>query len=1082
MKKQSRLGEKGTRTTDARERQWEEVIGRYLTEMGKLPGEPARSHRFSILANELLGCQPGLIEDYLSGIEKHLRVRQKDRMLRGRADALFGSAIIEFESQIPKNLPQAESQLRRYVAIVWSRERPEERRPYLCIATDGVRFRTYSPAVGDPGAAEITDHDVQLTLLEESDWSKLEAREVFYWLDRHFVRQEILHPTTELIERDFGARSHAFQTVKAALLSLWQDVKKENPFAVIYDNWDQNLRTAYGSDVGGDELFVRHTYLATLAKLMSWMRITESKSLPEDGEVVDMLEGRLFKAQGIENFIEEDFFSWVSRAGAVSHGLAVTRWLFSMLQNYNLRELSEDVLKALYQQLVDPEMRHDLGEYYTPDWLAHRIVRRLLDENPRGKLLDPACGSGTFLYLAIREKAERLGRSARTLKHILDSVYGIDVHPLAVIIAKTNYILALGDLLAKRRGRIGIPVYLADALKLPHLDEHQSIVLVNGTPVPALPHRMTGDPGLYDRAIELASEYAAQHKGSPVGLEGFRSFLAQHRLSGASDIAFATGLFEIAEMFKRFIDSDRDTIWAFILKNIFKPIFLKWKFDFVVGNPPWIAFRYLQPEYQNFVKWQVRDLYALIRKRLELITHLEVASFFLVRAADLYLKTGGEIAFVMPRSTFTADQHDGLRRATFRLRESPGRRLVWNELWDCERVTPLFNVPASVLIAEKVEGAETTKPSASAIPGQVISGTLHRRNADHAESRAALSVEKLRFSLHTRAQRSFWAPGKATATHRPSPYKARFAQGATIVPRSFWFVQLRPSPLGFDTELPPLETAPRAKQQAKAPYKDVSFSANVESDFLYATLLSTDLLPFGHLGYRLVVLPIERKGNHYELVHADEARRRGFLYLAKWLGTATAQWDKLRGAKAKRMTLYQRLDRVHALTHQDPTAEYGVIYNKSGTFLTAAPVARERISWNIGGQKITAVGYVADHVTYQCGTGTAQEAFFLAAVLNAPRVNHAVKPMQARGLWGPRDLHKKVLELPIPEFDPKKASHRQLAELGEACTEKVKKWLDEGGPGKTKSIGKLRSIVRLMLKEELEEIDALTGKLLGVPE
>ena len=44
---------------------------------------------------------------------------------------------------------------------------------------------------------------------------------------------------------------------------------------------------------------------------------------------------------------------------------------------------------------------------------------------------------------------------------------GADIHPLAVIIAKTNYILALGDLLKKRKSTITIPVYLADTLKLP---------------------------------------------------------------------------------------------------------------------------------------------------------------------------------------------------------------------------------------------------------------------------------------------------------------------------------------------------------------------------------------------------------------------------------------------------------------------------------------------------------------------------------------------------------------------------------------------------------------------------------------
>lgn len=340
--------------------------------------------------------------------------------------------------------------MRRYVAILWSQEPPNARIAYICVATDGVRFVTYSPRVANTVTQEVSPDDVHLHVVEEADWTKLKPHEVFYWLDRYFLRKEILHPTSETIVRDFGLKSHAFQTTTNALLTLWKDIKGQSAFTVIYDSWEKYLRIVYGSEVTGDHLFIRHTYLATLAKLMSWMRISESSSLPGVAQNIEMLEGELFKRQGIENFIEEDFFSWLARGLAVKVAASVVRWLFSLLQNYNLRELSEDVLKSLYQELVDPETRHDLGEFYTPDWLAHRMVKVLLDSKPRAAMFDPACGSGTFLYLTIREKRERLKDSLETLRHILDSVYGADIHPLAVIIAKTNYILALGDLLKKR--------------------------------------------------------------------------------------------------------------------------------------------------------------------------------------------------------------------------------------------------------------------------------------------------------------------------------------------------------------------------------------------------------------------------------------------------------------------------------------------------------------------------------------------------------------------------------------------------------------------------------------------------------
>jgi hypothetical protein len=86
--------------------------------------------------------------------------------------------------------------------------------------------------------------------------------------------------------------------------------------------------------------------------------------------------------------------------------------------------------------------------------------------------------------------------------------------------------------------------------------------------------------------------------------------------------------------------------------------------------------------------------------------------------------------------------------------------------------------------------------------------------------------------------------------------------------------------------------------------------------------------------------------------------------------------------------------------------------------------------------------------------------------------------MQSRGLWGPRDICKKVLELPIPKFDAKNPVHHRISGLGEECSKKVERWLKSGGVGKIISIGKLRSMIRETLKDELLEIDTLVKEIL----
>ncbi|MEM3554908.1 MAG: N-6 DNA methylase [Candidatus Micrarchaeaceae archaeon] len=1023
-------------------------------------------------------------------MEKYLKVHQKDTLLRGKADELFGNVVMEFEQDLSAAGKQNEAreQLKKYIACLWSQEKPDGRTRYLALATDGILFEVYTPVLDDPSKEHLSPEDVRLEPVDHLDLDRLKPPgEFYFWLDRYLLRREVMSPRTENIVGDFGLQSHAFRVAAWSLLALWDGLQGQPEFKVVYEAWEKYLCIVYGSALADVELFIRHTYLATLAKLMAWARLTGEKAAPDDGQIQAVLEGRFFKAQGIENFLEEDFFAWPARKEAQTVGVKVARQLLGLLLKYNLRELSEDVLKSLYQELVDPKTRHDLGEYYTPDWLAARMVQKLLEGNPKAALLDPSCGSGTFLYQAVREKRNRLGDFADTLDHILDTVVGVDIHPLAVIVAKTNYLLALGDLLRKRRGKITIPIYLSNAIRLPEYVKEAGMVevagkfqqkpfgyeiKVDGQSI-RLPERLVKQPDLYDQAVEAAKEFALQ---KPAGEAEFLAYLKVHHPDLAKDEDLVPAVFAIAETFRHLIENRRDTIWAFVLRNAYKPLFLRGRFDVVIGNPPWLSYRYVeQPDYQQFLKEQITETYRLLSGKAELITQMELGTLFFLRSADLYLKAGGTIAFVLPRSIFTADQHDALRQGTFQ-----GVCLDWIELWDLEEVEPLFNVPACVLFASK-PSPHPPKGGAGgkgeSIPGRVFSGRLPRRNADLAEAKEKLKVTEVQFFLNRRGRRSFW--GTAEGVHDAvSFYKNLFKNGATIYPRPFWFVEIQPSPLGFDPNLPPLVTSQRAQEQAKDAYRDLVLQGNVESKFLYATLLSTDLLPFGHLGYRLVVLPIEPEGDHYRLLTADEARQRGYIRLAEWLERVQAEWKKRRGAKAERMDALEWLDYCRKLVTQNPQAIYWVIYPASATYVCACVAQNCPIEFESGGQTVQAKGFLVDYVTYSFQTQDKDEAYYLAAILNAPVTDRLIKPAQARGLWGPRHICKKVLDLPIPQFDPSREEHLQLAKLGKACSERVAEWLADGGPGRVRSIGRLRGMVREMLKKELGEIDECTTRIL----
>ena len=125
------------------------------------------------------------------------------------------------------------------------------------------------------------------------------------------------------------------------------------------------LRQVYGDGVGSDALFLQHTYLTILVKAIA-ARVLDL----EVDDPAEMLSGRLLTNEGIVGAVEADFFDWPLLAEG---GDELVRSLAGETVRFRLRDVEVDVLKSLYESLIDPDERHDLGEYYTPDWLAARV-------------------------------------------------------------------------------------------------------------------------------------------------------------------------------------------------------------------------------------------------------------------------------------------------------------------------------------------------------------------------------------------------------------------------------------------------------------------------------------------------------------------------------------------------------------------------------------------------------------------------------------------------------------------------------------------------------------------------------------
>jgi SAM-dependent methyltransferase len=347
-------------------------------------------------------------------------------------------------------------------------------------------------------------------------------------------------------------------------------------------------------------------------------------------ELERLEEGGIFRTLGFVNLLEGDFFSWYLHAWSdeVKDALQLA---LRRLAEYNPATIEEnpyaarDLLKKLYHYLMPRELRHDLGEYYTPDWLATRVLRQLgeplfmvPDEGRPAKvdfgkrLLDPACGSGTFLILAIRaikEHARRQGfAEADTLDIILNNVVGIDLNPLAVLAARVGYLLAIADLVPYRRQPIVIPIYLADSILTPtagatlfEQGQRSLETVVGRFPVP----QTVDSADDIGKLADVLYEYVQSDFSTDAFLERMRKELGVPE--GSRD---ETTLRELYEHTLRLRQQRKDGIWARIVKNYFMPLFIG-QFDCVAGNPPWVNWESLPDGYRQKTAplWQHYELF-----------------------------------------------------------------------------------------------------------------------------------------------------------------------------------------------------------------------------------------------------------------------------------------------------------------------------------------------------------------------------------------------------------------------------------------------------------------------------------------
>lgn len=1055
-----------------------ELISKYRQKVITANKELTKKEAFKDLLNRLYADDENIIQiiDKISlGAETSvLNIPRKDKLHRGSADTLYNKIIIEFENNLKISGTHAKEQLAGYLL---GQFKSGEGYHFTLIVSDFIEWKIYAPDISCLDKLDtLNEHELILNEIVSSSFilTDYNAEDFYYWIDRFLFREEIQKATLKRVEEAFGYQSPVFIESYRELNTRFNEAKKYGEVQVSFDQWSKFLSIAYGSFDSSVNNFLIHTYLSVFSKLLAYAVVSNDDYIDDD-EIRKVLDGTIFHNYNISNFVDNDFFHWVKSDRNFNNLKKAFRLIAQEISTFDFTNVDEDILKGVYQELIDLDTRHSLGEYYTPDWLCQRIVNEF-EFKTTDKILDPACGSGSFLRAIIHQI--RKNNPTAEVYDINNQIYGIDIHPLSVQITKTTLLLALGKDIIKSKKPVHLNIILANSLLAPegvkNLWGSQFAMPIDKEKY-ILNTQVFEDVKLFDDALDIYEELAEQTLHKKVTIkEDFKKILViKHNKNGLNEQVIDS-FYEIYKGFKNVKEKGRDSIWKFIVQNLYKPYFLSNQFNYIIGNPPWFTFSSIQnEEYQNVLN-ELAVKYEVKPTNVADFPHLEIAAIFLAYCNNYFLKDGGKLAFVLPRSFFSASQHDNTRSG-----KAKGFKL--STIWDMQNIKSLFRIPSCVLFSEKVKDKKTEEEkkilTSSGLNGISFAGNLPTHNCNYTVASPKITETPLTWFYLKRGKSSAFSTNILKKQTKINPYKSKFKQGATILPRTFYFVELtQETPPDFDDRIINLKTSDAVKPDAKAPWKDIAFNGKIESRFIFRTALSKSILPFALFQPDLVVLPITIENNSInqkviKLHSAEKLMNEGYLNASRWFTHAENIWKIYRTEKSKNMSIENRLDFQRGIIDQNLNAPFLVLYNSSAKDANTTVVKREDID----------LEFIVEHKGYWMGSNNLNEAYYITAILNSTIPNLLMKDFQSKGLFGARDVHKKILDVYFPKFDEKDSNHLQLAQLSQTSHLKTARFLIDNPPQQELSaihLGRLRVAIKKHLVKEMEAIDMIVKKII----
>ena len=878
---------------------------------------------------------------------------------------------------------------------------------WLGVITNGEKWEGYQ-WVGENQSA---------TLFASRTFSDGEAEEMAVWIENLLKHRRRYLPVPSKVHRVFSP--YCQRLISIEIENINEVVGKS------YDTqrnlWLEMLKGAGMSPLREKEaLFRRHCFLIVLARLVE----------------ASMLKNGI----SFEDFVSERMNGFVSWISMIENGRSWLGELYSCVMSYDWSGNHRDVLRDIYESTISKEQRHAFGEFYTPDWLAEMIVEKVLDdewlkrslsalkEPQKGYgILDPACGSGTFLFHAAKRILKWLSSApeAKLLEEsqkadiVANLVVGIDIHPVAAELAKITLLTAFPPGVLPNKGRDALRVFQGDAL----LAEWDSQALLwnpnNGDSfdfvspgnlnysIPKFFARRSD----FQKEIKMLIDSAVNGNKEP----------PQHLLAGTNNEK--QQIMESYGTLLRLVDAEENGVWAWRIFNSVSPVLVaEQKVDRIVANPPWVRMSDIKDDRKEVVSKLMSSHGIWVGERMA--TSNNIAALFVMHTAEEYLicGRGGNFAcgWVLPWGSLRGGNWAKLKEKILpetldlaRISQSPfsDDACVWYEGQNSEH-------RKNTILDNKNEDEINT-----------ISTLLD--NWSSAKSKLLFSDMKI-----PDFRKSDYLSDKTSS----------FRQGATLYPHSL--IKINESQEIDENRLfvKAQENSPSGKKWVPSGIH----AGTIPLHWLREAVQGEHLFPFAlRKPFSFFCIPLNEK--------LDALLDEKSMMSEKFWETADNYYKKNKGkGKTTEETLAAYIDHWNKLTVQLPrNNSWIVIYNKSGgDVLRSARIKQKHLLFT-------------DNI-YWRACDNENEAKYLTALLNSDYLQPFFRNAKNSTRHFDQQIWRKV---PIPKYNSSIKTHQALTELCSEAEKKAKKILQKANSTDQDEITKL--IRQSLLKSEImKKIDS----------